>query len=118
MEELASMLIHGIQIILFDHVETGTDTLGRPIFEEIRIPVDNVIPEPMSDQEIADSMDLTGRKATYRLCLPKGDTHDWIDRDVEFFGKRWHTVGEPLEWVEDMVPLEWNKKVRVERING
>lgn len=112
------MLIHGITINLYTKTQTGTDAFNRPTYTETAIPVDNVIIEPMSDTEILDALNLTGRKATYRLCLPKGDQHDWIDKTVEFFGHRWHTIGEPLEWQEDMVPLQWNKKVRVERIDG
>lgn len=112
------MLLHGITIKLYNKQQTGIDELNRPVFFETEELVENVIIEPMSDAEIADAMDLTGRKATYRLCLPKGDTHDWTDRKVEFFGKTWHTIGDPLEWQEDLVPLAWNKKVTVERING
>ena len=112
------MLLHGITISLYTKTQTGTDAFNRPIYSETPVQVNNVIIEPMSDAEIADAMNLTGRKATYRLCLPKGDTNDWIDKNVEFFGHTWHTVGEPLEWQEDLVPLSWNKKVRVERIDG
>lgn len=112
------MLIHGIPIILYSKTQTGTDGFNRPIYSEEPVTVENVIVEPMTDTEILETFNLTGRRATYRLCLPKGDAHDWIDKTVEFFGHRWRTIGEPLEWIEDMVPLSWNKKVRVERING
>lgn len=112
------MLIHGIPIILYDKTQTGTDDFNRPIYSEEPVTVENVIVEPMTDTEILETFNMTGRRATYRLCLPKGDAHDWIDKTVEFFGNRWRTIGEPLEWIEDMVPLSWNKKVRVERING
>lgn len=118
MEDYRFMLIHGTTIVLYTKTQTGTDALNRPIYTETPEQVENVIIEPMSDQDVVDSMNLTGRKATYRLCLPKGDAHDWTDKTVEFFGKRWHTVGDPLEWMDDMVPLSWNKKVRVERIDG
>ena len=118
MEESQFMLIHGIPIKLYNKTQIGTDELNRPIYRETAETVENVIIEPMSDQEVADAMDLTGRKAVYRLCLPKGDSHDWIDRKVEFFGAVWHTIGEPMVWQEDLVPLCWNKKVKVERING
>ena len=41
--------------------------------------------------------------------------HDWTDTKVEFFGKTWKTVGEPVEGIEENIPLRWNKKVVVER---
>lgn len=112
------MLLHGIQIRLYNRTLTGRDAFNRPTYTESVETVDNVIIEPMSETEILDLQNLTGRKAVYRLCLPKGDAHDWVDRTVEFFGQKWHTIGDTLEWIEDMVPLQWNRKVRVERVDG
>lgn len=111
------MLIHGITINLYNETQTGTDAFNRPIMTQTIEPVENVLIEPLSESEILDTLNLTGRRAIYRLCLPKGDAHDWTDKEVEFYGKRWRTIGETMEWIEDMVPLAWNKKVRVERIN-
>lgn len=112
------MLIHGIPIKLYNKTQTGTDDFNRPIYTETAETVENVLIEPLSDEEQTDAMNLTGRRVTYRICLPKGDAHEWTDRTVEFFGHRWHTVGSTQEWMEDLVPLEWNKKVKVERIDG
>ena len=57
----------------------------------------------------------TGRKAVYTLAIPKGDTHEWEDQKVIFFGKEWRVFGAELEGIEDLIPLDWNKKVYVER---
>ena len=51
----------------------------------------------------------------YELSIPKGDTNNWVDTEVEFFGQKFMTVGYPEELIEEMVPLSWNKKVKVER---
>lgn len=112
------MLIQGITIYLYNETQTGTDAFNRPVYETEAVAVDNVLIEPMTETEVLDTLNLTGRKAVYRLCLPKGDTHDWTDKTVEFYGEKWRTIGDTLEWIESMVPLAWNKKVRVERING
>lgn len=50
----------------------------------------------------------------YTLAIPKGDTHEWTDCEVEFFGRRWRSVGFPQKGIEDLVPLDWNQKVTVE----
>ena len=112
------MLIQGITINLYSETQTGTDAFNRPIMSQTKVAVDNVLIEPLSESEILDTLNLTGRRAIYRLCLPKGDSNDWTDKEVEFYGKRWRTIGDTMEWIESMVPLAWNKKVRVERING
>ena len=77
--------------------------------------IKNVLVAPTSEEEILDTLNLTGRKAVYTLAIPKGDQHQWENQDVTFFGERWHTIGMPVEGIETMIPLEWNKKVRVER---
>ena len=39
----------------------------------------------------------------------------WHDVTVEFFGQRFRTYGDVTEGIEAMIPLQWNKKVKVER---
>ena len=36
--------------------------------------------------------------------------------EVEFFGRKWKVIGMPTEGIEGLIPLYWNKKVRVEAI--
>lgn len=106
--------IHGISIILMDKVEDGTDGFGKPIFKEKPIEIRNVLVSPTSTDDVANQLNLTGKKVVYDLAIPKGDTHDWTNKEVQFFEKKWRTVGVPLEGIEDMIPLDWNKKVTVE----
>ncbi len=108
-------MIKGISVTLYERTETGVDAFNRPIYEETETVVENVLVAPSQEQEVLDTLNLTGRKAVYTLGIPKGDTHNWEDRDVEFFGERWHTIGMPISGIEDMIPLSWNTKVRVER---
>lgn len=95
--------------------KTGTDPFGKPIYEEADIDVENVLVSPTSTDDIVNQLTLTGKKAVYTLAIPKGDTNDWEDKEVKFFGKRWRTFGFPIEGIEDLIPLDWNKKVMVER---
>lgn len=106
--------IKGITIILIDKVKTSTDPFGHPIYEESEIPVENVLVSPSTTEDITNQLNLTGKKAEYTLAIPKGDTNNWTDKEVRFFGKRWSTIGLPQEGIEEMIPLEWNKKVMVE----
>ena len=108
-------MIKGITVTLINKTETGTDAFNRPVYEETSVEVENVLVAPESNPEILSSLNLAGYKEVYLLAIPKGDTHIWIDADVEFFGKRWHTVGAPVEGIDALIPLKWNKKVRVER---
>lgn len=108
-------MIKGITVVLMTKVQTGTDAFNHPVYEFEEEIVENVLVSPASSDDIATSQDLIGKKAVYTLAIPKGDTHDWIDANVRFFGQEWHTFGYPLEGIEENIPLDWNKKVMVER---
>lgn len=110
----SASIIKGITITLYEKVQTGTDALNRKTYSETAVNVDNVLISPTTEDEITDTLNLTGRRAVYTLGIPKGDTHDWTDSTVEFFGKKFRTIGSPLEGIEAMIPLEWNRKVRCE----
>lgn len=98
-----------------DKVKTGTDPFENPIYEDRDIEIENVLVSPTSSDDIVNQMTLTGKKAVYTLGIPKGDTHVWEDKEVKFFGERWRTFGFSTEGIEDLIPLDWNKKVMVER---
>ncbi|MCC8135066.1 MAG: hypothetical protein LIO40_00030 [Ruminococcus sp.] len=98
------VLIKGIDIELYSGSET-----------EI---VSNVLvgePSTIGTGEMSD-----GKMLAYTLGIPKGDEHQWTDRIVGFFGRKFRTVGLPEEGIEENIPLIWHKKVKVEllQING
>lgn len=108
-------MIKGIDVILHEKVETGEDPFGRPVYEDTLITVGNVLATPASAEAVTEELNLSGKRLEYILCIPKGDTNTWEDRVVEFFGQTWKTFGGVQEWIESMVPLSWNKQVKVER---
>lgn len=107
-------MIKGIDIILYEKKQVGEDAFNAPIYEEKQVKVSNVLVGEPSEQEIVDTMNFYGKKAIYTLSIPKGDLHDWMNKTVEFFGRKWKTIGFPIEYMENMTPLDWNKRVRVE----
>ena len=109
------MGIKGITVTLYERHKVDEDPFDTPIYECIPIDVENVLISPASGTEIVEKESLYGKKAVYNLGIPKGDTHEWEDCEVEFFGKRWKVFGPVLEGIEENIPLRWNKKVTVER---
>ena len=107
--------IKGITVTLINKVETGKDPFGKPIYEDAEILVDNVLVSPTSSDDIVNQLNLTGKKAVYTLAIPKGDTNVWEDKEVRFFGERWRVFGFATQGIEELIPLDWNKKVMVER---
>ena len=108
-------MLKGITVTLYTKTQTGKDAFNRPVYTEQAIQVNNVLVSPASTSETLDTVNLTGKKAAYTLGIPKGDNHDWKDKKVEFFGETFKTFGEPLKGIDDMIPLEWNTKIQVER---
>ena len=108
--------MRGITVTLYDRTQTGTDALNKPIYTETPVAVDNVLVAPSSMVEVLEQFSLDGRKGEYVMAIPKGDTHEWISgKKVSFFGVDWRIIEMPEEGIEWLIPLGWNKKVRVER---
>ena len=111
---IASM-IKGIPVVLYQPTQTGVDAFNAPVYSDEHVTIDNVLVTPVSTEDILSGIQLYGKHAVYELCIPKGDSHDWEDKTVEFFGQKWRTFGFPLKWIEENVPLDWNMKIKVER---
>lgn len=109
------MGIHGIPIELAVKVQTDTDSFNRPVYDTEWVTVDNVLIGQPSTEEVTDELNLSGKRLDYLLGIPKGDTHDWEDTQVRFWGQVYQTIGAPTQGIESMIPLSWNKKVKVMR---
>ena len=92
------------------------DEFGEPVTTESYADVPGVLVYPAANDAIVTDLQIYGKRTMYELCIPKGDTNVWEDRDVEFFGKRFHVFSPEIEYIDANVPLRWNKKVKVERI--
>ena len=108
-------MIQGMTVILYEKVQTGTNDFGEPIYTERPKEVEDCLVSPVSTEDIVNDLQLYGKKAVYRIAIPKGDTHIWEDRTVEFFGEKWKTFGYVEQGIEENVPLRWHKKIKVER---
>jgi|SRR5690625_3100683 len=108
-------MIKGITVTLITKQKVGNDPLGAPIYEDVEKEVENVLVTPTSSDDIINELELSGKKAVYTLAIPKGDTNEWEDAEVRFFGERWRVFGMVTQGIEHLIPLEWNKKVKVER---
>lgn len=108
-------MIKGIDITRYGKVQTGETPLHEPIYEERAEIIHNVLIGEPSTEDVATELQLNGHHLAYVLALPKGDTHDWTNVHVSFFGQDFRTYGAVTQGIEAMVPLCWNKKVKVER---
>ena len=108
-------MIKGITVKLYEETKVGVDGFGHPIFKETPVDVGNVLVTPTSSEDLITEQNLYGRTSVYTLAIPKGDTHDWKNKKVEFFGQIFQTFDEPVKGIEHLIPLDWNTKVKVEK---
>lgn len=108
-------MIVGTDIVLKTKREVGRDAFNEPIYEWDSEVVSNVLIGEPSPEEKLNELNMNGKSIAYTLGIPKGDTHDWEDQIVEFFGQKFITYGIPVMGIEENIPLSWHKKVKVER---
>jgi len=108
-------MIHGMTITLWVKTQTGTDGFGAPVYEWTSEEVEDVLVGQPTPQERTDELSISGRTIEYTLGIPKGDTHEWENQIVEFFGHKFRTFGIPAQGIEANIPLRWHKQVKCER---
>lgn len=108
-------MIQGRPVRLAALTQAGTDGLNNPIYDPEWVTVENVLIGQPTTEEITDSISLYGKRAAFVLGIPKGDTHEWRDTEVFFFGRTYQTFGDVIEGIEENVPGPWHKKVMVMR---
>ncbi len=109
-------LIKGIPVILYERTQTGKDAFHAPVYTETPVTVENVLITPVDNAAVVTDLQLTGRRVAYELCIPKGGAPRRAGRTVDSFGQKWRVYGGASQYIEALVPLAWNKKVQVERI--
>lgn len=111
------MRISGEPIILYEQSVTGKDDFNRDIVTEIPITIDNVVIGQPTTDDITSEINLSGKTIAYVLAIPADDDHTWENRTVEFWGKKWKTIGVPMKYMDGFMGSDfpWNAKVKVEK---
>lgn len=107
-------MLRGVDVTLYERRQTGEDAFHAPIYAETPVTVHDVLVGEPDAAAVVTELQLSGRRLAYVLAVPKGDTHDWEGCTVEIFGRRFRAYG-VTEGIEGMIPLRWNRKVKVER---
>ena len=107
--------IVGIDVVLHQRIQTSTNNFNEPVYSDSQVTVHNVLVAPTTSDDVIDQHSLEGRKEIYTLAIPKGDTNEWENQLVEFWGKTFKVFGIPQKGIVENIPLDWNMKVTVER---
>lgn len=93
----------------------AADPFGMPTENEELIDVPGCLVGQPSSDDIAQTMEMYGKKIAYMVGVPKGDEHSWVDTDVIIWGERFRTIGYPETGIQGNIPLNWGQNVKVER---
>lgn len=109
------MKIKGVEIELLVKNQDADVSRGET-YEGEWITVDNVLYGEPSTEDVTSELNLSGKHIAYVLAIPKDDTNNWEDTLIKLpDGETYHTIGFMLQGIEEMIPLSWNKKIKVER---
>ena len=95
--------------------EGAPDPFGMPTETEELIDVPGCLVGQPSTDDIAQTMEMYGKKIAYVVGVPKGDVNSWVDTDVIIWGERFRTIGYPETGIQGNIPLKWGQNVKVER---
>lgn len=109
----------GTTVTLYELVQTGEDAFGVPTYSETPVEVEDVLVGEPNTDDIATSTALYQKVIRFMLGIPKGDTHDWMDKKVSWtdaYGNTHvcKTFGYPITGIEANIPTRWHMKVRCE----
>lgn len=107
-------MIKGETVELMIRTASGTDEFNAPVYEESWVSVEDVLIGEPSSEDAAEIMNLFQKHVSYTLAVPKGDTHEWTNTKVRFWGHTFQTIGQPTRGIEANIPGRWNAKVQVE----
>lgn len=111
----------GVTIILKSKTKTGVDDFGQPIYEEKDVSVDDVLIGEPSAEDIQTALTEYGKRIAYTLAIPKGDENTWYKCRVTLpapWSETFNVIGDAIMGIEANIPLRWNKKVHIERLDG
>ena len=104
-----------ITVQLAVKTEGAPDPFGMLTETEQLIDVPGCLVGQPSTDDIAQTMEMYGKKIAYVVGVPKGDVNSWVDTDVIIWGERFRTIGYPETGIQGNIPLKWGQNVKVER---
>ena len=105
----------GTTVKVLQKTVTGQNEMHEDIVTEKWIDVPDVLVGQPTTDDITSTLQLYGKRIEYVLGIPKGDTNDWVDTEVEIWGEKYKTIGYPMTGESENIPLRWGKNVKVER---
>ena len=108
-------MLNRTTVTLISKTKTGTDDFNRPIYKETEIAVSGCVVGSPSADDVTTELNLSGKHVLYEILIPNGDMNDWTGREVSISGKRYRTIGTPVEIFGNFPHIPCSKRIAVER---
>lgn len=110
----------GVTVTLKSKTQTGLDDFGQPTYTETDIAIADVLVGEPSTEDVQNALTAYGKQIAYTLAIPKGDSNNWYKAKVVLpapWNATFNVIGDATIGIEDNIPLRWNKKVHIERMD-
>ena len=111
----------GVTVTLKSKTQTGLDDFGQPLYTETDIAIADVLVGEPSTEDVQNALTAYGKQIAYTLAIPKGDSNNWYKAKVVLpapWDATFNVIGDATIGIEANIPLRWNKKVHIERMDG
>ena len=111
----------GVTVTLKSKTQTGLDGFGQPTYTETDVAIADVLIGEPSTEDIQNALTVYGKQIAYTLAIPKGDSNNWYKAKVVLpapWNATFNVIGDATIGIEANIPLRWNKKVHIERMDG
>lgn len=111
----------GVTVTLKSKTQTGLDDFGQPTYTETDIAIADVLVGEPSTEDVQNALTAYGKQIAYTLAIPKGDSNNWYKAKVVLpapWNATFNVIGDATIGIEANIPLRWNKKVHIERMDG
>ena len=111
--------MRGEKVTVISLVDSGQRDAGNaPIMTESQTDVENVLVAPGPRSDVIESNRPDGVNVVYSLYFPKTFIGSLRGTQIKVRGTKFHTIGDPQPYPDDLTPTPWNRPVEVEGRDG
>lgn len=111
-------MIRGVQVIVERPILGGVDEFNAPQYAWELETVENVLPAPLSSENVENHMRTYGDRTGMQFHFPKTYTKSLRNCRIHYQDKVWEVEGDPQAYLAQNTPGQWNRRVNAYIMEG
>lgn len=109
----------GMTIEFTYRTQTGTDSMGNPVWENDTVEVEDCLIAPITEPSTArEQQAMEQSRDQVRVHFPKAYTGSLPHATFEWGGKTFTLDSDSVPFMNENTPTRWNRYVRAESVNA